>query len=134
MRAFFLSVLLVGVASCSSTTDITKNPTAMTDFVVGQVYALKQACWMRGQVLLTLRGKEPADSEGTLSAGTKLVIRKVLVERSSEVGTYTDVFAEALTGEHRGKTVSVGTISKITKTGYAKCDPEMLERVEGETK
>ena len=53
---------------------------------------------------------------------------------SAEVGTYTDVFAEVLTGEHSGKTVNVGVISKILKSGYAKRDPEMLEPVEGETK
>jgi hypothetical protein len=134
MKMLSIALMTLAIVSCSSTTDITKNPSTMTDFAVGQVYALKKPCWMRGKALLTLRGKEPADSEGILSAGTKLVVRKVVVERSPEVGTYTDVFAEVLTGEHSGKTVNVGVISKILKSGYAKRDPEMLEPVEGETK
>lgn len=129
-----IALILLAAVSCSSTTDITKNPSQMTDFVVGQVYALKKPCWIRGRALLTLRGKEPADSEGILNSGTQLVVRKVVVERSSEVGTYTDVFVEVLTGEHSGNNVNVWVISKILTTGYAKRDPEMLEPVEGGTK
>ena len=129
MRVIFIGILLLAVVSCSSTTDITKNPAAMTDFVMGQVYALKKAVWIRQGTLLTLRGKEPADSEGILSPGTKLVVRKAVVERSLEVGTYTDVFAEVLSGEHKGKTVNVGVISEVLKTGYTKRDPTMLEPV-----
>jgi hypothetical protein len=134
MRIIFIGILLLSVVSCSSTTDITKNPAAMTDFVMGQVYALKKAVWIREGTLLTLRGKEPAGSEGILSPGTKLVVRKAVVERSLEVGTYTDVFAEVLSGEHRGKTVNVGVISEVLKTGYTKRDPTMLEPVEGESR
>lgn len=104
----------------------------MTNFVVGQVYELRRPCWMRERTLLTFHGREPADSEGMLRSGTKIQIQKVVVERGPEVGTYTDVFAEVLTGEHKGKIVNVGVISKILKNGYAKRDPEMLEPVRDE--
>ena len=62
------------------------------------------------------------------------MVRKVVVERSPEVGTYTDVFAEVLTGEHKGKTVNLGVISEVLKSGYTKRTPEMLESVEGTAK
>jgi hypothetical protein len=134
MRTFFIGVLLLAVVSCSSTTDITKNPAAMTDFVTGQVYVLKIPVWIWNGSLMTLRDKEPADSEGVLSSGTKLVVRKAVVFRSPEVGTSTEVFAEVLTGDRKGKTVNVSRISQVLKTGYTKRDPTMLEPVEGESK
>jgi hypothetical protein len=127
--ALFASLLLV-IASCNGTTDITRDPSAMSDFIVGKVYELKKAVWIRDQAMLTLRGKEPADSKGVLVPGTLLVVRKVAVERSREVGPYTDVFMEVLTGEHAGKVLNAGVISETLKTGFTKRDPEMLEPVE----
>ena len=106
----------------------------MTDFVTGQVYVLKIPVWIWNGSLMTLRDKEPADSEGVLSSGTKLVVRKAVVFRSPEVGTSTEVFAEVLTGDRKGKTVNVSRISQVLKTGYTKRDPTMLEPVEGESK
>jgi hypothetical protein len=134
MRTFFIGAMLLAVVSCSSTTDITRNPAAMTDFVIGQVYALKKPVWISEGTLLTLRGKEPADSEGVLNPGTKFVVRKAVVERGLEMGTSTEVYAEILTGERKGKTVNVSVISQRMKTGYTKRDPTMLEPVEGESK
>ena len=106
----------------------------MTDFIVGQVYSLQKAVWLSHGNLMTLRDKEPHDSQGVMAPGARLAVRKVVVHRSPEIGTYTDVFAEVLTGQHKGKTVNVGVISKISKTGYTKRDPEMLEPVSNESK
>ena len=133
MKSLSIALLLLAVVSCSSTTDMTKNSAQMTDFVVGQVYSLKKPTFLLHGSLMTLRQKEPADSEGVMSPGARLVVRKVVVFRSPEVGTTTEVYAEVLTGEHKGKTVSVTAISEILRTGYTKRKPEMLEPVEGET-
>lgn len=106
----------------------------MTDFIIGQVYALKKPVWISEGTLLTLRGKEPADSEGVLNPGTKFVVRKAVVERGLEMGTSTEVYAEVLTGERKGETVKVSVISQRMKTGYTKRDAEMLKSIEGETR
>lgn len=134
MKALPISLLLIAVVSCSSTTDVTKNPAPMTDFVVGQVYSLKRAAYLLQGSLMTLRQKEPADSEGIMNPGARLVVRKVVVFRSAEVGTTTEVHAEILTGEHKGRTVSVTAVSEVLKTGYTKRKPEMLVPVDGEWK
>ena len=42
--------------------------------------------------------KKPVDSEGEWNPETRLVVRKVVVQRSLGVGTWTDVFAEAMAG------------------------------------
>ena len=125
-----IALMTLMLVSCNSATNITIRPNEMTDFVIGQVYVLKKPCWMHGKALFTLREKEPADSEGILSAGTKLVVRKVVVEHGVEVGTYTDVFCDVLTGEYSGTSVNVGVISTILKSGYAKRDPEILKPLE----
>src|SRR6266446_3102654 len=129
MRMLLIAILLLAGASCSSTTDITKNSGAMTDFVIGQVYALKKSAWIWNGMLMTLRDKEPADSEGVLGTGTKLIVRKAVVSRSPEVGTSAEVFAEVVTGDHKGRTVNVSRISQVLKTGYTKSDPTMIEPV-----
>lgn len=130
MRSIFLSLLLVTAASCSSTSDITRNPAKMTDFVVGQIYELKKPVFLLHGTIMDL-DKKPVDSEGELNPGTKLAVRQVVVQRSLEVGTYTDVFAEVLGGKQKGKIVNVGVISEVLKTGYTKRDPTMLEPVVG---
>ena len=129
MRVFFIFILLHVLVSCSSTTDITRNTASMTDFVIGQVYVLKKPVWISKGALLTLRGKEPTDSEGILNSGTKFVARKAVVERDYEMGTSTEVFAEVLTGEHKGETMKISVISQRMKTGYTRRDPEMLEPI-----
>jgi hypothetical protein len=132
MKTFLISLLALAAVSCSSTTDITRSPAQMTDFVVGQVYSLKKSTYLLHGSLMTLRKKEPADSDGVINPGTGLVVRKVVVFRSPEVGTTTEVYAEVLSGEYKGKTVSVTAISEVLKTGYTKRNPVMLELVEGE--
>lgn len=124
-----LALVLLVLAACSSTTDITKNPAQMTDFVVGQVYCLKKSVYLLHGSLMTLRQKEPADSEGVMNPGARVVVRKVVMFRSPEVGTTTEVYAEVLTGEHTGKTVSVTEISEILKTGFTRRKPEALEPI-----
>ena len=120
------------VVSCSSATDMTRNPARMTDFTVGQVYSTKKPTFLLHGSLMTLREKEPADSEGVMVLGARLVVRKVVVFRSPEVGMTTEVYAEVLTGEHKGRTVSLTAISESSKTGYTRRMPEVLELVEGE--
>lgn len=132
MKVLLISLLLLAVVSCSSTTDMGRDTAQMTDFMVGQVYSLKKPTFLLHGSLMTLGRIEPADSEGVMGAGARLVVRKVVVFRSPEVGTTTEVYAEVLTGEHKGSTVSVTAISEALKTGYTKREPEVLEPVEGE--
>ncbi len=129
-RLLFFGVLAVCLSSCESTTDITKNPGRMTDFVVGQTYQLKKSVWLWHGSLMTLRGKEPVDSEGSIPVGERVCVRQVVVFRSPEVGTTTEVYAEVLGGSRKGRTVSVTGISDVLKTGYTKRDPSILEPVD----
>ena len=131
LRTLFIGASLLAVVSCSSTTDITNNAVKMTDFVVGQTYELKKPAYFWKGRLMPI---EPADSEATLASGTILAIRKVEVDHSPEMGTITDVFAEVVAGQTKGRVVNVTWISEVLKTGYTKRNPEMFEPVEGETK
>src|SRR4051794_12000680 len=131
MKSFFFSLTVLVVAACSSTTDISKNPSQMTDFVVGRVYALKKPAYLWKSRVMP---RELADSEGRLGPGTTLAIRKVQVDRSPEMGTLTDVFAEILTGPLKGVTGNVTWISELQKTGYVKRDAAVLVAVEAERK
>ena len=124
-------IVLLALATASCTTDITKDPVDMTDFVVGQTYELKKPAYIWKSRLMP---RELADSEGMLAPGTRLTIRKVQVDRSPEMGTVTDVLSEVTTGQFKGRSVNVTWISKILKSGYTKRNPEMLEPVPGESK
>jgi hypothetical protein len=131
MKTLCVALMLVAVTSCSSTTDITNNAARMTDFVFGQTYELKKPAYVwKGRLM----PRELADSEATLASGTILAIRKVEVDHSPEMGTITDVFAEVVAGQSKGRVVNVTWISEVLKTGYTKRNPEMLQPVEGETK
>jgi hypothetical protein len=132
MKFLLLASLLLAVVLCSCATDITRNPARMTDFIVGQVYSTKKPTFLLRGSLMTLREKEPAGSEGLVNLGARLVVLKVVVFRSPEVGTTTEVYAEVLTGEHKGITVSLTGVSESLKTGYTRRMPEVLELVEGE--
>ncbi len=131
------------MASCSSTQDVTKNPSAMTDFIVGQTYKLKQPVFVHGGKLKNLgqmgtpktleefKAKRPSFVEGVLEAGTGVTIRRVEIFREPMTGNVTDVFGEILSGEQKGKLVNVTWISKQDlKTGYTKRDPTILEPLE----
>ena len=122
---------LLALILSSCTTEVTQNPASATDFVVGQAYELKRPAWMRNGALLTLRDKEAADSEGVLSPGTRLLVRKVEILRGPEHGTTTEVYAEIISGNSKGKIVDISVISERLKTGFTKRDPEMLRVVEG---
>lgn len=126
--AWLVVVFLLG--GCSIRRDITRNPGDMTDFVPGQVYELKQSTWVWKGRLMTLREKEPLDSEGIVPAGTRLAISKIEFNKSFETGPYTKVYSEILTGNFRGQTIDVSVISNSTQSGYTKRDPEMLVPVE----
>jgi hypothetical protein len=100
----------------------------MTDYVVGATYELRQPAYFWNGVLM---GRYLADSNGMLPAGSRLVVRRVVVERAPEMGTFTDIYAEILTGEQKGKTVSISFISRPSdKKGYVGRDPQMLSLVE----
>jgi len=131
IKAFFTSLLLLGVVSCSSTTDVTKNSAQVTDFLVGRTYQLTRPAYVwKGRLF----PKDLAGSEGVVSAGTKLAVRKVVVFRSPEVGPYAVVYFEVLTGELTGKTLDFNGRPGRSQPNYLKRDPEMLEPVEGATK
>jgi hypothetical protein len=55
--------------------------------------------------------------------------RKEQVDRSPEMGTVTDVFAQVTTGQLKGRTLNVTWVSKTLQTGYTQRGPEMLEPV-----
>lgn len=135
------------VASCSSTRDITNNPSDMTDFGVGKTYKLKQPVFVNagklkrlGQMgtpknLEDIRVNRPSFVEGVLETGIAITIRKVEAFREPMTGNVTDVFGEVLSGEQKGKLVNVTWISKPDlKSGYTKRDPTMLEIAEGQSK
>ncbi len=128
-----LAALLV-IVCCSCTTDITKNPTSRTDFITGGIYEIKRAVWVRNGSLMTLRDKEPLDSEGRIGPGTRVVVRQIMLFRSPEMGTHTEVFAEVLSGDFKGRTVDLSVISERSPTGYTRRDPAMLEAVQTEAK
>jgi hypothetical protein len=122
-------------AFCSScTTDITKHPTAWTDFTVGGVYVLKSQVWISGDFLMTFSGHEPLDSEGRIDSGTRLVVRKVELSRGSEVGTFVSVLAEVLSGSFAGRTFNISIISKTKPSGFTQRDSDMLEPVDSVVK
>lgn len=126
--SLFVSVCLALLCSC--TTDVTKSPSTRTDFVVGQSYELKKSTYLLHGSLMTLREKAPADSEGTIPPGERVVVRKVRVFRSPELGTTTEVFAEVLSGSYKGRSVSLTAVSHVSASGYTQRDPSMLEIVE----
>ena len=74
--------------------------------------------------------RELADSEAMLTPGTILTVRKVEVDRSPEMGTLTDVYAEVTSGRFKGKVANVTWFSTLLKNGYVKRNPEALEPVE----
>jgi hypothetical protein len=123
------TLLILILSSC--TTEVTQNPSSATDFVLGQAYELKRPAWMKNGALLTLRDKAPPDSEGVLSQGTKLLVRKVERMRGPEHGTTTEVYAEVISGSFKGKIVDISVISERLKTGFTRRDPEMLTLIEG---
>ena len=125
-----LIAICVIMVACGCQSDVTKNPTRWTDFAVGRVYELEKPVFILAGGLMTWRGQEPLDSEGKLIPGTKLLIKQAVVFRSPEIGTYTQVYAEVLDGEKKGRTVSVTHISEWLQSGYTKRDPEMLKLVE----
>ena len=147
IRIFISIAAACLVASCSSTRDVTKNASAMTDFIVGQTYKLKQPVFANagklkrlGQMgtpktLQEIRAKRPPFVQGVLEAGTPVTIRKVEAFRETMTGNVTDVFGEVLSGELRGKLVNVTWVSKQDlKTGYTKRDPATLEPAEAQSK
>lgn len=123
-----LSIVVISAiitASCSS--NITANPKGKTDYVVGKVYVLQKPTYLwDGDSLLPLRGKEPADSDGIVPKGAKIAVRKVVWERGGDAGTFIVVFAEILTGDQRGKVVSITAISDTSKYGYTKRNPALV--------
>jgi len=121
-----LTIALVATVSC--VTDISKNPSATTDFIPGQVYELKQSVYLVRGSLMQLK-KRSADSEGELNSGTRLIVRKIEKLKEPELGTVTDVFAEVLSGKLRGRIVNLITISESSRAGYTKRKPDMLELV-----
>lgn len=131
VKTFLISLVVLAVVSCSSTTDVTRNSTQMTDFLLGQTYQLlKPAYIWKGR----LTAKELAGSEGVVRAGTKLVVRKIAVMRSPEVGPYAVVYVEVLTGEQSGKTLDINGRPGRSHPTYLKRDPELFEPVESERK
>jgi len=132
------------VVSCSSTQDMTDNPSAVTDFVVGKEYSLKQPVFVSAGILKKLglmgtpktvegfKANPPSFVEAVLEPGTTLKIRRVETFRERMSGNVTDVFAEIMSGPNRGKLVNVTWISKQDlKTGYTKRDPATLEPLQG---
>jgi len=122
--------LLLAALCLNCTSDITKSPTEMTDFVPGKVYALRKPVYISDGTLMHLRDTEPMDSQGTLEPGTQIVVRTITKHWSPDMGTYIDVDAEVLTGARKGIMVDVSFMCTQGPFGYTKRDPEMLELVE----
>src|SRR6266516_2917618 len=105
LTTFPLNMLvLLALSSCSSTRDISSNPNAMTDFVVGHVYRLRQPAFLAAGAL---HQRSASDSEAILKPGTRLTVRKIEVFREPMTGTVTDVFAEIGDGEQMGHVVKL---------------------------
>jgi|LauGreDrversion4_2_1035121.scaffolds.fasta_scaffold1288279_1 hypothetical protein len=132
MKEFLISLLLlIGVVSCSSTTDVTKNPAQFTDFMVGHTYLLTRPAYVwKGRLV----PKDLAGGEGVISAGTKLTVRNVVVFRSPEVGPYAVVYLEILSGEMTGRTLDFNGRPGRSHPIYLKRDPELFEPMEAATK
>ena len=131
MKNFFISLLLlIGVVSCSSMTDVTKNSAQVTDFMVGHTYQLTRPAYVwKGRLV----PKYLAGSKGVISAGTKLTVRNVVVFRSPEVGPYVVVYLGVLSGELTGRTLDFNGRPGRSQPDYLKRDPEMFQPVEGAT-
>ena len=121
--------LFVILLFCGCTTDISKDPSRRTNYVVGATYELKVTGYLSGGYLHNKRVRIAGASEGVLPPATRLVVRKVTYYHlNPETGPYTSVYAEILTGEHTGHTVE---ISFFTGSSFAfvRQDPELIDRV-----
>src|SRR6185436_3963868 len=110
-------------------TDISKDSSRRTDYVVGATYELKGPAYLSGDSLHSKRVRIAGATESELAPSTKLVVRKVTYYHlNPETGPYTSVYAEILTGEHSGQTVN---ISFLTGSAFAfvRQDPEIIKRV-----
>jgi len=127
MKHFTLLLLPFFLFGC--TTDISKDPSRRTDYVVGATYELKKPAYLSGESLLNKKVRIAGNTEGVLTPSTKLVVRKVLYyHRNPETGPHTSVYAEVLTGEYAGHTVEISFLTG-RPFEFVKQDPEIIERV-----
>ena len=137
---FVLTFAAFVLTACTTTRDITDNPGKMTDFRQGQEYRLKEAIYSQGGGLLCrfygdtalehkYRTAKPSWIDGVLDAGTLFQIQKITVTRSPETGKDTEIFAEVLSGDWKGRIVPITGLSTLKQGGSVVWDPNMLEPV-----
>ncbi len=143
-KIIVLLAVVFGLVACSSTKDITRNPTTMTDFVVGDVYRLKRAGFLLNDssAIMPLgilgsstnadeaRHNLPLQVDAFVEPNTLLRVQKIVLSRNFMVGRLTDIYAEIIDGSLRGRVVNLRTISKDDwNTGYTALDSEQIERI-----
>jgi len=137
-RWLAIAVFLVTL-SCSTRSDISQSPGPYSDYVMGKVYRLKVPVYIQGSVLgrfddrereVRYRTAPPSWIQGILDPGTLLVISKIEKSRAPELGTWTDVYAEVLKGEQKGKVVQISEISHRRRDGSTVQNPSVVEIVQ----
>src|SRR5512138_995506 len=128
LSRIILAVMLLATVSCSTRKDVTKNPGRWTDYVPGQVYVLKKPAVYQAGMLARPRPRSPLGDEVMINPGELLIVRKIEMSRSLEIGTFVQVYTEFLTGKYKSQTAEVMFISK-DEPRYTRRDPEMLEPV-----
>lgn len=140
-RMVAIGLLSLFLVACSSTRDISNAPGAMTDYVVGQSYQLKQSVFLQNGTLNKFfekelenrfRTKKPSWIDGIIEASTPITIRKIEVSRAPELGKWTDVYAEIEKGAFKGRVIEISTISKRIPSGATFRDSNILEPIKAE--
>jgi hypothetical protein len=124
--------ILFGLTGCIVVNqDWTQKPATKTDYVPGQDYELlTNAFFSRGRQKFVLFRKIVGDSDSMLDAGTRLRVTTVHYDGDSfEMGFYTTVRAEVVTGPFKGTNFDISFLSDGSHAFLAR-NPTVLEPVD----
>ena len=148
-----LSALAIAASlfGCASVRDISDDPQYPTDYLVGAVYRTQQACVLRSGALWPtdrniasvprdfdeyVRGGGQdrwPDVAGFIEAGSTVVVEKILLRNSFELGKWMTITGRIQDGTFAGWTVELGLISRESpfpgKATALLVDTNYLEKV-----
>ena len=150
MKIFILITSFIVLVSCFGVRDVTFDPSFRIGYKKGDVYQNLEKMFIvddRNPYLVIPGESFPAISkyeknkndykeiDGVLDIGNSLMIERLLYRRGFE-GSYLDVFAVILDGDHAGKEVRLNLVSKIDYKPYPEGgtipvpDPSLMKLIE----
>ena len=129
--ATLLLVLFWFVSAGCKTRDMSRHPSRVTDYRIGQIYQLKVPAFIVGKsgLVMTVEGSDahpPREGDVFLEPGTYLTVRQVIAVKDRQPRT--EIYAEITSGPNKGRVVNLRTASLGDgPPGSTRRNPAVLE-------